>query len=102
MEIRISRSGGFAGLEEELAHVDTTELDPQQAAALHQQLDEADFFGLPSELPAANVGADQFTYSITVSGDQGHHTVSYQADGAGAALAGPVGGIVDLMLRPPA
>ena len=77
MEIRISRSGGFAGLEEELARLDTAELEPQQAAALQNQLDEADFFGLPSELPRSNVGADQFTYSITVSGDQEPGTVGW-------------------------
>ena len=100
MEIRISRSGGFAGLEEELARVDTADLDPQQAAALDSQLDEVDFYALPNELPTSNVGADQFTYSITVSGERGSHTVSYQADGTDVASNGPVGGIVDLVLRP--
>jgi hypothetical protein len=101
VEIRISRSGGFAGLQEELAQVDTADLDPRQAAALDSQLDEVDFFALPSELPTSDVGADQFTYSITVSGERGSHTVSFHADGTDAAGNGPLGGIVDLVLRPP-
>jgi hypothetical protein len=100
VEIRISRSGGFAGLEEELARVDTDQLDPKQAAMLVGELDDVDFYRLPHELPSSQVGADQFTYSVTVTGDRGSHTVAYQGDGAGAADAGPVGGIVDLVLRP--
>lgn len=100
MEIRISRTGGFAGIEEELARVDTAELDPERAAALVGRLDEVDFYALPSELPTQDVGADQFTYSITVSGHQGQHTVSFPDDGTGTAAAGgPVGEIVNLVLR---
>ena len=99
MEIWITRSGGFAGIEEELARVDTAELDPQRAAALGSRIDEAEFYTLPNELPTQTVGADQFTYSITVSGDRGSHTVSYRDDGTGTAGAGPVGEIVDLVLR---
>jgi hypothetical protein len=99
VEIRISRSGGFAGVVEELASVDTGGLDTRLAATLESRLDEVKFFDLPSELPTQAVGADYFTYSITVSGDRGSHTVSFLDDGTGKPGVGPVGEIVDLVLR---
>jgi hypothetical protein len=98
VEILITRNGGFAGLDEEVAHVHTEELDPQQAADLQSRLEDVDFYALPSELPSEFVGTDQFTYSITVSGDQGSHTVSYQDDGTGSSVAAHVGEIVSLVL----
>lgn len=98
MEIQISRSGGFAGVDEQLARVDTAALDAQQAAALESRLDEVGFFTLPSELPTQSVGADQFTYSVTISGDRGSHTVSYQDDGTGTSGAGSLSEIVEMVL----
>jgi hypothetical protein len=99
VEITISRSGGFAGVVEELASLDTGGLDAQLAATLESRLDEVKFFSLPSELSTEAVGADHFTYSITVCGDHGSHTVSFRDDGTGKPGAGPVGEIVDLVLR---
>lgn len=100
MEIRISRSGGFAGLvDEEVARVDTDSLDAQQAAALEGRLDEVGFSTLPSELPTTTEAADLFTYAVTVTDDRGSHTVSYRDDGTGTSGAGPLREIVDLVLR---
>ena len=98
MEIQISRSGGFAGVDEELARVDTAALDAQQATALESRLDEVGFFTLPSELPTPSVGADQFTYSVTVGDDRGSHTVSYRDDGTGTSGAGPLSEVVEMVL----
>lgn len=87
MQIRVSRSGGFAGLEEELAAVDTDRLDPDQAAAIKRQVRETGFFELPVELADDNVGADQFRYSITVAEPGRQHTVSYTEGGPDGAVA---------------
>jgi hypothetical protein len=101
VHIRISRTGGFAGVDEELTRVDTTALDAGRAAAVADRLDGAGFFALPAELPAAGVGADHFTYSVTVRDGGRSHTVSYRDDGTGTAGAGPLRGLVDLLLDAP-
>jgi emfourin len=98
MQISVSRRGGFAGLDEELGRVRTEDLDPEEASALESRLAAADFFDLPSELPTSTVGADQFTYVLTVDGERGTHSVSYQDDGSGRQAAGPLAEIVDLVL----
>lgn len=106
MEIRVSRSGGFAGLTEELAAVHTDRLDPDQAAAIERQVREAGFFELPAELVGDDndVGADQFCYSITVA-DAGHqHAVSYTEGGpdgpaAAAGARSSLRRLVDTVVR---
>jgi hypothetical protein len=97
VEISVSRRGGFAGLEEEVGRVRTDDLAPEAASKLESRLAAADFFALPDALPTGAVAADQFTYAITVSGERGTHTVSYQDDGSRSGAAGPLAEIVDLV-----
>ncbi len=99
MEIRISRRGGFAGIDEELASVRTEDLDAAEASRLETQVDDINFFSLPSELPSDLVGADQFTYSVTITDRRGSHTVSYQDDWSRSQTAAPLADIVDVVLR---
>jgi len=98
VEISVSRRGGFAGLDEELGRVRTADLTPEKASALESRVAAADFFALPSELPTGAVGADQFTYAITVTGERGTHTVSYQDNGSRPRAAGPLAEIVELVV----
>jgi hypothetical protein len=44
-----------------------------------------------------SVGADQFTYSVTVSGARGSHRVSYRDGGIGSSTQ-PIGDIVEMVL----
>jgi hypothetical protein len=75
----------------------TRDLDAERKSALEERLEKADFFSLPSELPMESVGADQFTYSVTVSGARGSHTVSYRDSGPGSSTQ-PIGDIVEMVL----
>ena len=83
MRILVSRTGGFAGLEEDLAAVDTAELDPDEGSALERLVHEANFFALPSTLPDAGIGADYFQYAVTAIDGGEQHTVSYRDAGDG-------------------
>jgi hypothetical protein len=87
MQIRVTRGGGFVGLVEELAAVDTDRLDPDSAVAIERQVREIGFFELPAELGDDNVGADQFRYTITVTEAGRQHAVSYTEGGPGGAAA---------------
>jgi hypothetical protein len=86
MRITVKRSGGFAGLSEELASVDTADLEAERAEQIEQLVGDISFFDLPTELSPDEVGADQFRYEITVSDDGREHTVTYQ-DNGGAEVA---------------
>jgi len=77
MQVRVSRSGGFAGLEEELGEVDTTTLDAAHADSIVRMVHDAGFFELPETLPGDSIGADQFRYMVTVIDGDRRHTVTY-------------------------
>ncbi len=98
MDIRISRRGGFSGMNEELASVRTEDLDGAKALKVETRVDDVDFFSLPSELPSDSVGADQFTYSVTVTDQRGSHTVSYRDDWSRSRAAGPLADIIEAVL----
>lgn len=81
MRIRVQRSGGYAGISEELAAVDTDQLDPEVGKRIEQLVDQVGFFALPAE-QAAGVGADFFRYEVSVIDDGRQHTVSFADDGS--------------------
>jgi hypothetical protein len=104
MEITVSRTGAFAGVEEDLVRVDTGGLDPAQAADLERQVRDVGFFDLPAELTDRNVGADEFRYSVSVVDQGRRHTVGYRdsGDAPGSHVADPVPALrrlVDTLVR---
>jgi hypothetical protein len=79
MQITVMRSGGFAGITEELGAVATETLG-EDGLELERLVSEARFFELPSELPG-DAGADMFRYEVTVVEEGRSHTVAYSGEG---------------------
>lgn len=78
MRITLQRVGGFAGLAEELASIDTARLEGTEAEDIDATIKQVRFYDLPEKLPTHEAeGADEFHYQITIDGDEGCHTVAY-------------------------
>jgi hypothetical protein len=88
MKIRISQSGGFAGIPIELANIDTTTLPTAQAKKLERLVRDASFFqlqgGADTSSDTETIGADiGLAYEITVEKAGKSHTVSFVDNGSG-------------------
>jgi hypothetical protein len=75
MQITVTRTGGFAGVHQQLGPVETSSLDPEVADQIDRILSELDFFNLPESLPAAHNISDGFFYAVQVVADDRDHTV---------------------------
>jgi hypothetical protein len=84
MRVSIKRTGGFAGISEEIATLDTANLDQSVSATLESLVREADFFSSPSNPPGQKIGTDFLKYEVTVSDHGRQHTVSFNDDDAPA------------------
>lgn len=71
MIVRVTRSGGFAGLLEELGTVDTRSLGPAEAAKVKEQIAELERLG--AALGDQAIGADMFRYEVEIEDEQGRH-----------------------------
>ncbi len=69
MNIRIRQSGGFAGVEQNLGSVDTSDLAQEKATRLEKCIAELKRF--EAAAGEAPVGADMFRYQIEIRDDQG-------------------------------
>jgi hypothetical protein len=85
MMINVRRSGGFAGIEEEVGSVDTASLAPDTRDEVEGLVRESDFFALPAAVES-EVGADQYRYEVTVDDGEQAHTVTFVGD-AGPQVA---------------
>ncbi|SRR5712691_13390199 len=75
MQMRIERSGGFAGLR--LSHdLDSSQLSPEESKELNRLVESAGFFDLPADVRAASPGADRFQYKLSVKAGAREHTVT--------------------------
>ena len=84
MRIHFMRSGGFAGLSTS-ADIDSDRLPPDEAQTLQEEVAQANFFELPSRIPARAIGVDRFQYAITIQDGSEVHTVEVgEADMPGA------------------
>lgn len=89
MLIRLSQSGGFAGIPIELAQVDTAELPRERAQRLAQLaqavLDDADETDASAQ---QRVGADtDVRYTLTIENRGKSRTVSFPDTGGGVTTA---------------
>jgi hypothetical protein len=66
MQLKVRRTGGFAGIARESPVLDTAALPPDEAQELHALVEEArlDEVGAPGRAR----GPDRFTYELTVDG----------------------------------
>jgi hypothetical protein len=80
MKIKVTRSGGFAGITENVASVDTAGLKPAQAKQVEELISSLDFFKLPGAVAGEAVGADYQQYEISVSRGAEKHQVKFLDD----------------------
>ncbi len=80
MQVVIKRSGGFAGLSEEIASVDTGKLNATAAREVEKLVSDVGFFNLPRNPPGQKVGADFMQYEVTVTDQSRQHTVIFNDD----------------------
>jgi len=74
LRIHLRRTGGFSGLVLN-ATVDTESLPPVDARDLHTMVEAAKFFDLPSKVGTSALGADRFSYVLTIEAEGRSHTV---------------------------
>jgi len=74
MRVEFVRSGGLAGIRL-TAIFDTQNMPEQDAAMLEKLLKDADFFNLSASAFPLPKGADRFQYQVTVSSEEGEHTL---------------------------
>jgi hypothetical protein len=74
MRIHFVRTGGFTGMR--LAStIDSDALPEEEVQELREELDNAHFFELPSQLSGGPGGADRFQYEITVEDGRKTHKI---------------------------
>lgn len=74
MKITVKRTGGYAGLSEDIAAVDTAELTPVATQKVERMVQNMRFFDLPANIQTSTIGADLFYYEIKVT-DAGHQHI---------------------------
>ena len=74
MKVRLKRRGGLAGILRQW-EVDGRRLSSVQLNELKKILEEANFFGLPSELGSPGESRDVFFYQLEVEDEGRTHTV---------------------------
>jgi len=76
MKIQLERSGGFTGIAQR-SSIDTDLLDAEEQKNLLEMVETAHFFDLPARIPASNVGADRFSYKLTITDKGRSHTIEF-------------------------
>jgi hypothetical protein len=87
MKITVTQSGGFAGLTQSLASLDTSALEPARAQQIEEKLRETRFFDLSANPLTEAVGADFLQYQIAVSDGERQHTVTFLDDDSAEAAS---------------
>ena len=77
MQISVRRSGGFAGLTEQLATVDTETLEPARRRSVEEAVRDSDFFHLAAVIAGGTTGADLYRYEVSITDAGRSHTVAY-------------------------
>jgi hypothetical protein len=78
MIVRITRSGGFAGVVEELGRIDTASLDRAVAAKVTAGVEELE---RTAALRNQAIGADMFRYDIEVEDERGRRKLTLTEEG---------------------
>ncbi|HLQ50428.1 MAG TPA: protealysin inhibitor emfourin [Terriglobales bacterium] len=87
MKITVKRTGGFAGLTENITDLDTSQLESGTAEKVAAKVRKIGFFDYPAVLAAGAVGADMYQYEVTVTDGPRHHSVAFSE---GAPEAAPL------------
>ena len=76
MMIIVRRTGGYAGLTEELVNIDTNQMTPESAARVLALVESADLFNAPTSTDEP-VGADLQQYQIDLTDGQRRHSIMF-------------------------
>jgi hypothetical protein len=95
MRISITRTGGFAGLSQRIADVDTRLLEPARAREIEALVQSTQFFRLPPRVAGDASGADFQSYEITIHENGRSHRVEFLEDQSAATI--PLRKLVDLV-----
>ena len=77
MQISVKKLGGFAGLEEIIAEIDTTQLPATKRQVKEEMVQNIDFFNLPPVIAGEMIGADMFHYEVTIIDGSRKHTITF-------------------------
>jgi len=94
MKITVKRTGGFAGLTENITDLDTSQLESGTAEKVAAKVRKIGFFDYPAIVAAAAFGADMYQYEITVTDGPRHHSVAFSE---GASEAAPLLDLVETL-----
>lgn len=97
MEISVKRSGGYAGVSEDVGTVGTAKLPATALKQLEDMLHEIGFFDIPTIVSPKAVGADMFYYEIKVTRGKRQHHVSFYDDGS--PQISPLRRFVDFLIQ---
>lgn len=87
MRLKLTRTGGFAGITPPPVEVDTDMLSKKDAQYIESLVTGAKFFQLPQTLKAARPQPDRFQYSLHITDDDGRdHAVTCDEEAAPAEL----------------
>ncbi|MDR3590668.1 MAG: hypothetical protein P4N41_13530 [Negativicutes bacterium] len=76
MKIQLERSGGFTAIPLQ-SSIDTDLLEPEESKNLIAMVESAGFFDLPDRIPPSNVGADRFSYKLTIADKARSHAIEF-------------------------
>lgn len=85
MLITIRHRGGYAGLDKEIARVDTIRLSSDAAKKIEAAVEQLDLKKLSGSASGQAVGADFLAYEITLDRGGAHNTVRVADDGGEVA-----------------
>jgi len=87
MRLKLTRTGGFAGITPPPVEVDTAMLSKKDAQQIEALVAGAKFFELPQTLKAAKPQPDRFQYSLHITDEGGRdHAVTCDEEAAPAEL----------------
>ena len=72
MHLKLTRTGGFAGISPPPVEVDTASLSKKDGQYLEALVAGAKFFDLPKTFQAAKAQPDRFQYSLRIEHEDGH------------------------------
>ncbi len=73
MRLKLTRTGGFAGITPPPVEVDTAALSKKDAQHVESLVAGANFFDLPKTLKAAKPQPDRFQYSLKIAHEDGRN-----------------------------
>lgn len=77
MKISVKRTGGFVGLSEDVAAINTETLGAALTQQVEQMVHSIRFFDLPAVVSGGTIGADLFQYEIIIAEGDRQHSVTF-------------------------